>query len=64
MAKNDSSKQYVYILIDTDFVEFDDVFYGVYATEEAANEAADKICNDWYKDYRHHFEVRKEEVKS
>ena len=59
--------QYVYILLDADFEEFYDVFSGVYATEEAANEAADRICNDWYKDnpiHRRHFKIRKEEVKS
>ena len=68
MAENNLSKQYVYILIDTDFEEFYDVFCVVFATEEAANEEADRLCNTWYKDYtasrRQHFKIRKEEGKN
>lgn len=65
MAKNNSFKKYVYILLDTDFEGFYDVFCGVFETEESANEEADRICNTWYKDnpaHRHHFKIRKEEV--
>ncbi len=59
--------QYVYILLDTDFEEFYDVFSGVYATEEAANKAADELCKCFYNNnpiHRRHFKIIKEEVKS
>lgn len=68
MTEHDLSKQYVYILFfDTDFEDFHDMFCGVFATEEAANKEADRICNDGYRDnpvHRRHFKIRKEEVKS
>lgn len=65
-------RHYVYIVFDTNVEHFEDVaylenvFYGVFATKESAENEADRIADKLYdgdRTHRNHIKVRKEKVR-